>query len=95
MKSNKKPAKFNFEEALMFLKWGSRVSRNGWDDGTLLKCAEPTPTSDMTEPYIYMVNSNSLSVWVPTQEDLFAKDWVLIVDRSLRQIEAQIGASKK
>lgn len=70
-----------FEYALMQLKAGKTVSREGWNGpGQYLQLQRPDEHSKMTLPYIYIkTTSNDLVPWLASQGDLLAEDWVTVV----------------
>lgn len=72
----------DFAWALSQLKFGSKVSRTGWNGkGMWLKLQRPDSNSKMTLPYIYMSTVTGDKVpWLASQTDLLAEDWGLIAD---------------
>lgn len=67
----------NFGQALEKLKRGDKVARSGWNGkGMWIKLQEPTETSKMTLPYIYLKTATGdLVPWLASQSDLLAEDW--------------------
>lgn len=70
----------SFSEALLALKAGERVSRQGWNGkGMWLALQTPTETSKMTLPYIYMKTADDQLVpWLASQTDILANDWAVL-----------------
>lgn len=71
----------NFGEAILRLKNGERVAREGWNGvGMYLELQVPDEHSKMQRPYIYMspVDGNFVP-WVASQSDLLADDWYAVV----------------
>jgi len=77
----------NFGYALSELKKGSFVCRKGWNGkGLWLTLQVPDQHSKMTLPYIYLnypkdaANTPGARVpWTPSQTDLLADDWEVVV----------------
>lgn len=67
----------NFGEALMLLKSGEAVYREGWNGkGMWLKLQEPDENSKMSRPCIYMKTADDKLVpWVASKADLLVDDW--------------------
>ena len=74
------PKFFDFGAALVYLRKGSRVGRNGWNGrGLWIALQVPTPQSKMTLPYIYMSTAQHDFVpWLASPTDLLALDWVFV-----------------
>ena len=70
----------SFSEALVLLKEGKKVAREGWSGkGMWIKLQIPTEQSKMTLPYIYMSTvTGDLVPWFASQTDLLAEDWVIV-----------------
>lgn len=70
----------NFGEALVAVKEGKKISRQGWNGkGMWLSLQRPTELSKMTLPYIYMKTvDNHLVPWLASQTDILAEDWGII-----------------
>ncbi len=82
----------DFGQALMLLKAGKKVAREGWDGkGLCLELQRPDLNSKMTLPYIYMQypslpasltapgdHINARVPWLASQTDMLAEDWVLV-----------------
>jgi hypothetical protein len=68
-----------FEEALIYLKKGLKVSRSGWNaKGMWIAMQRPAANSLMTLPYIYIKTaSDQCAPWTPSQCDVLAEDWCL------------------
>ena len=71
--------KTDFSWALDCLKAGCKVARAGWNGkGMFIKLQEPTVTSKMTLPYIYMSTAQGdLVPWLASQTDILTDDWEL------------------
>lgn len=69
-----------FGEALVALKEGNKVQRQGWSGkGMFLKLQVPDLHSKMTLPYIYMKTvDDNLVPWLASQTDVLSEDWVII-----------------
>lgn len=74
----------SFEWALINLKQGEIVSRDGWNgvqQGKImyLSLQKPDANSKMTVPYVYLTVTDSIGEnripWVVSQKDLMAEDW--------------------
>lgn len=82
-----KPAKtINFSDALIALKLGKSVRRNGWNGaGLLVKLEVPDPASSlMTLPYLYIQypeyaknTPGARCPWLASQTDILAEDWII------------------
>lgn len=74
---------FDFGFALMCIKSGYCVSREGWNGkGQYVKLQVPDEHSKMSSPYMYLHNAQDKNVpWVPSTGDLFANDWRIVNDR--------------
>ena len=68
---------FEFTEALLHLKNGSRIERKGWNGkGMFIALQTPDEGSKMTLPYIYISTvDGKLVPWLASQTDLLADDW--------------------
>lgn len=73
---------FGFDEALVHLKNGEQVAREGWNGKGLKVAAQfPDEHSKMGNPYLYIdakALGGELNPWVPSQTDLFAVDWFVV-----------------
>lgn len=71
----------NFGEALVALKAGKTVMRNGWNGrGQYLRLQVPDTHSKMTLPYIYIRTvQGDLVPWLASQTDVLAEDWQEII----------------
>lgn len=60
------------------LYYGSKVTRSGWNGkGQYVQAAAIEYPSDL--PYLVLRNvDNKYVPWVPSQGDLFAKDWSIV-----------------
>ncbi len=67
----------NFSEALISLKQGKNIKRQGWNGkGMWLGLQRPDLNSKMTLPYIFMKTaSNDLVPWLASQTDILGEDW--------------------
>lgn len=72
---------FSFSSALIALKNGATVRRQGWNGaGQSVNAQFPDAHSKMQVPYLYLQNAQGQLVpWVPSQGDLFAEDWIITV----------------
>lgn len=68
-----------FGAALDKLREGKRVRRVGWNGkGMYIELQNPTPSSKMTLPYIFMRTvQGDLVPWLASQTDLLATDWLI------------------
>lgn len=68
----------DFGSALVSLKKGNRVAREGWNGkGMFVEMQTPDEHSKMRRPYLYMSPvDGDLVPWVASQSDLLAEDWV-------------------
>jgi len=75
------PADFGW--ALMLLKQGLRVAREGWNGkGMWLELQRPDSHSKMTLPYIYMSTAQGdLVPWLASQTDMLAEDWAEVASQ--------------
>jgi hypothetical protein len=73
-------ARFRFGEALDACIHGQRITRAGWNGaGQYVTAQYPDKHSKMTQPYLVLRNAqNELLPWVPSQGDLFARDWAVL-----------------
>lgn len=69
----------NFGSALVALRTGQRVQREGWNGkGQWLALQTPDEHSKMTLPYIYIHTvQGDLVPWLASQTDMLAEDWEL------------------
>ena len=79
----------NFGDALICLKHGNAVQREGWNGkGLYLRLQKPDENSKMTLPYIYMCypstpasptmpedHLNAKVPWLASQTDMLSEDW--------------------
>lgn len=77
----------SFGDALVQLKKGERVARNGWNGKSMwLQMQTPDAHSKMTLPYIYIEYPNghpayptgSRVPWLASQTDMLAEDWFVV-----------------
>lgn len=68
---------FDFSEALLRLKNGSKLKRAGWNGKNMfIALQKRTETSKMTLPYLYMKTvDDNLVPWLASQSDLLKEDW--------------------
>jgi hypothetical protein len=82
------PTLMNFGEALEQLKFGHKMTRQGWNgNGIFIKLQLPTAESKMTAPYIYIDTTGLQTTnvaapkvripWLASQTDLLAEDWII------------------
>ena len=71
--------KTDFGWALIQLKTGKRVTREGWNGKNMyIELQRPDKNSKMTQAYIYMKTAqNDLIPWLASQSDMLAEDWGL------------------
>lgn len=71
---------FNFGDALVKLKAGQSVSREGWNGpGQSLTLQVPDECSKMSLPYIYIHTvQGHLVPWLASQGDMLAEDWYVV-----------------
>lgn len=76
----------NFSEALNEIKNGTKVARSGWNAGNQYVTLIPSGNA-MFQGYnmqnclgLKTVRHEMQPGWVPSQGDLFAEDWVVILD---------------
>lgn len=69
----------DFSEALVALKNGDTVARDGWNGpGQFIELQLPDANSKMTLPYIYINTvTDQLVPWLASQTDLLANDWYI------------------
>lgn len=75
------PAVDSFPEALAAcISGGHRITRAGWNaGGQHVEAQRPDKGSRMSVPYLVLKNAqNELVPWVPSQGDLFARDWAIL-----------------
>ena len=70
----------NCSEALVALKQGHQVAREGWNGKSMwINMQRPDMNSKMTLPYIYMYTAQGDRVpWLASQTDILADDWVRV-----------------
>jgi len=70
----------DFGQALLLLKQGHRVARDGWNGkGMSLELQRPDMNSKMTLPYIFMTTVQGQRVpWLASQTDMLAEDWAVL-----------------
>ena len=66
-----------FDRALIQLKMGDCVAREGWNGKNMWLCIQrPDEHSKMSLPYIFMCTADGgLVPWVASQTDLLSMDW--------------------
>lgn len=69
-----------FCDALRCVVHGQRITRKGWNGPNQHVSAQyPDKHSKMTAPYLVLRNAQGdLVPWVPSQGDLFARDWAIL-----------------
>ena len=67
----------NFSEALIAVKQGQFISRDGWNGkGLLVKSQFPDANSKMTLPYLYIEYPDGKRCpWLASQTDIMCEDW--------------------
>lgn len=70
----------HFDDALRAVIHGQRITRSGWNAaGQYVTAQYPDLNSKMTQPYLVLKNAQGGFVpWVPSQGDLFARDWAIL-----------------
>lgn len=80
-----------FGLALEAAKKGLRVYRPHWNSLVYITAQIPDSRSKMMIPYLYIAALNHLEVmtspWTPSQDDMFAEDWMIMSSLS------EVGAS--
>ncbi len=73
------PEKMGIGEALVALREGRHVAREGWNGRNMyLGLQVPDENSKMTLPYIYMKTvQGDLVPWLASQTDILAEDWFI------------------
>ena len=71
-----------FGAALIALKNGERVCREGWNGKNMyLELQVPDEHSKMTLPYIYMYTAQGdLVPWLASQTDMLSTDWMVLAN---------------
>ncbi len=67
----------NFSEALIAVKQGQFISRDGWNGkGLPVKSQFPDANSKMTLPYLYIEYPDGKRCpWLASQTDIMCEDW--------------------
>ena len=70
----------SFGHALIALKAGHKVARQGWNGKDMwLHLQVPDENSKMQQPYIYMSPvGGQLVPWLASQSDMLANDWLIV-----------------
>ena len=79
----------DFGEAILALKDGQKMARDGWNGkGIFIELQVPDTNSKMTSPYIYIDTTGlqtdneaapkSLVPWLASQTDMLAEDWGVV-----------------
>lgn len=70
-------AMMDFSSALLLLKAGDRLTREGWNGkGQWIELQVPDGHSKMTLPYLFITTVSGDRVpWLASQTDLLANDW--------------------
>lgn len=68
---------FSFGDALIIMKRGGKVARNGWNGvGMFIALQVPDENSKMQQSYIYMSPvGGKLVPWLASQTDVLSEDW--------------------
>jgi hypothetical protein len=85
----KSSGELSFGDALVYLKRGHKVARNGWNGkGIFIELQNPTENSKMTSPYIFIdttslqtdndLATRSLVPWIASQTDILSNDWRIV-----------------
>ena len=69
------PSSFDFGKALYALMDSKRVAREGWDEDVFIVLR---PNDEHSAPVACISRGGLVSVWLPSQEDMFAEDWIEI-----------------
>lgn len=88
---------FDFGTALVLLKDGGAVTRDGWNGkGLQIQLQRPDTNSKMTLPYLYMIypddakNTPGARIpWLASQTDMLAEDWQTVI------VGAEVEAAPK
>lgn len=80
------PPKMDFGHALLMLKHGEKVAREGWNGkGLWLELQTPDAHSKMTLPYVFLCYPDDAKTtpgarvpWEPSQTDMLAEDWEIV-----------------
>ena len=74
---------YEFGYVLQSLKSDDRLkyARQGWwnSEGMYISIQNPDEDSKMTLPYIYMSTVDGIIPWIPTNTDILADDWYLVI----------------
>lgn len=67
----------NFSQALLDIKDGKRVTREGWNGKNMhIELQTPDEHSKMSLPYIFMYTADAKLVpWLASQTDILSEDW--------------------
>ena len=57
-------------------KMGMRLPH--WKEDVVVRIQFPDENSKMTAPYLYVESRFGRVAWIPTQIELFSKDWVVV-----------------
>ena len=76
----------SFSEALIAVKNGKAIQREGWNgSGLCVKAKFPDEHSEMTLPYLYIEYPpdakkypNAKCPWLASQTDIMADDWIIL-----------------
>lgn len=73
---------FDLGVALEHIKKGLKVCRKGWNGkGMFVQCQVPDEFSKMTQAYAYITAEKKVVPWTPSQEDIFATDWMIYIGK--------------
>lgn len=72
----------SFSYALIKLKQGKRMSREGWNGkGMYIEMQVPDENSKMQLPYLFIKNAQGKLVpWLASQSDLLTDDWTEVAE---------------
>lgn len=77
--ADEKSEGMTFSQAFDAIKEGRPMTREGWNGkGLKVEMQTPDEKSKMGNPYLYIdatALGGKLNPWVPSQTDLFARDW--------------------
>ena len=76
----KKIDHLTFGEALEYLKEDRNVKRKDWYYNVFVYLRNPERDFGIDEPYLMAHTLKSNTIWVPTNNDLFAEDWEVVED---------------
>jgi hypothetical protein len=78
-RTNEPTTDLPFEQALVHLKAGERLTRAAWDNPEIyLQIQRPDTQSKMTLPYLYMTRHGERFPVDPSGESILATDWMVV-----------------